>query len=122
MKFFEGQQVGGNILTYGSVRTATRLYSPNPSGFEGLMTNEKLSIFFRENVVGYGRDIQSVAQFLAQGQHERSFAAANRPADAYGKRAPGKIPRKWQGASMKASGMIEVFVSVAVACMFVEMV
>jgi hypothetical protein len=70
MKFFQGQQVCGNIFSNSGVWTASRFNRTNPFRVEGVVTHQKLGIFLRKNVIRHGRDAHSFTQAFAKLKHE----------------------------------------------------
>src|SRR5579859_8293320 len=119
LKIFQGQQVRRNVLAYGGVRAAARLHRANALRFEGLMADQKLPVFFGENVVCDRREIHPAPQLLAQGEHERRFAAAHRATDAHGEGALIEIAREGPLAVMEMAGMVEMLVRVAARAVMV---
>lgn len=115
MQFFERHEVGRNVFANGGVRTATRLHRANALSRQGIVAHEEFAVFLGENVVGDGGDIQPVPEALAELKHEGGLAAADRAADADGERTLLEIPVKRQIAFVKMTGMLHVFVSMAVA-------
>lgn len=82
VEFFEGDEVGGDVLANGGVGAAAGFNGADAFGGEGLVADEEFAVFFGEYVVGDGGDIPLVAHFAAELKHERGFAAADGAADA----------------------------------------
>jgi hypothetical protein len=75
-------QVHRCILANGGMRTASGLHAANSLGRQRLTANQKLSIFTGVDVVRDHRDVEPVAQALAQAIHQRGLARSDRAADA----------------------------------------
>jgi hypothetical protein len=114
VEFFERQEISGNILTNRCMRAAARFNGANSFGGKRLVPDEEFAIFFSENVVGDSGDAEAITEMAAELQHEGRLPATNRPAHAHGKSAMGEVAMEREFAMMKMTGVIEVFVSVAV--------
>jgi hypothetical protein len=121
MQFFEGDEIRSDVFADGGVRTAASFNGANSFGGQGGVANEKLAIFFRENVVRDGGDIPLVAHASAKLQEQRCLAAAHRSADSDGEGAFRKIAVDRRIAVVEMAGVIEMFVRVAVRAVIVGM-
>src|SRR5258706_15104045 len=65
------------------MRAATGLDADDALGRERLVGDEELGVLFCIDVVGHHRDVEAVAQPLAQRKRERRLAGTDRSSDAY---------------------------------------
>jgi hypothetical protein len=120
MEFFEREQVRGDVLANGGVRATPGFDSANSFGGQGVVADEEFAIFPRKNVVRDGSDAQFIAEMAAEFEHQRGFTAADRAADADRESAPRKIAVERLVSFMEMTGVVEVFVSVAVVAVQME--
>ena len=114
MKLLQGQQVGGDILANGGVRTSSRLDGPDPFRRQGAVLGQELAVFPGEDIIRDRGQIHSIPQPQAQLQHQRGLTAADRSADSHGKCALPEIAIQRPLPIMKMTGMIQMFVRMAV--------
>ena len=119
MKFFQSQKIGGNIFANSSVRTATRFDRTNAFCGKSLVVDQKFAVFLGEDVIGDRGQAELVAQAQAKLKHQCGLAASDRPADANGKCALGKIALDRQIAIVEVTGMVQVVMCVVMRTMFV---
>ena len=114
MEIFEGEKIGGDVFADGGVRAATGFDGADAFGGEGFVADEKFAVFFGENVVRDGGDAEAVAEMAAELEHEGGFAAADGAAHADGEGALGEVAVEREIAIVEVTGVIQVFVGVAV--------
>jgi hypothetical protein len=105
VEFLEGQEIGGNIFADGSMRAAAGLNGADAFRRQCLVTNQEFTVLASEDVVGDGGNVHAVPQFPAEREHEGSFAAANRAADADSKGTAGQVAMERLIAVMEMSGV-----------------
>jgi hypothetical protein len=101
------------------MRAAAGFNSANLVGFKRVITDEKLAVFLRENVVCDGGDFVCLAELAAKLEHESGLAAADGSTDADGERAPMEVAIQWKVALVKMPGVVHVFVRVSVGTVIV---
>ena len=101
------------------MRAAAGFNSANLVGFKRVITDEKLAVFLRENVVCDGGDFVRLAELAAKLEHKSGLAAADGATDADGKRAPMEVAIQREIALVKMPGVIQVFVRVSVGTVIV---
>jgi hypothetical protein len=122
VEFLEGQEIGGDIFADGSMRAAAGLNGADAFRRQCLVTNQEFTVLASEDVVGDGGNVHAVPQFPAEREHEGSFAAANRAADADRKGTMGQVTMKRLIAVMEMSWVRQMFVGVSVAVVRVVVV
>ena len=83
----ERDEVRGDVVANGRVRTASGLDGANALGRQRVMPHQKFGIFPGEDIVGHDAQLMAIAKLAAQREKQRRLAAADRPADADGKRS-----------------------------------
>jgi hypothetical protein len=78
------------------------------------MTHQELGILAREDVVGHDRELVSIAELAAEGQQQGRLSAADRTADADGKRPLRVIAVERRVALVKKAGVMLVMMLVVV--------
>src|SRR5690606_35744345 len=76
-------EIDRGILADGRMRAATRFHAHDALGGERFVAHEELGILLGVDVVGDYRELEVIAQCLAEGQRERRLARADRASDAY---------------------------------------
>src|SRR4029077_19225961 len=111
-QFLERHEVVADVLANRRVRTAARLDGADSMCVEGLVSDEKLRVLAREDVVGDDAEAVRAAQPLAEREHQRGLAAADRSSDADGEAARRVIARQRHIALVKEAGVIVMFMRV----------
>ena len=114
MQLFERQEVRGDVLADRRVRAASRLHRANAVGRQGLVSNQKLAVLPREDVVRHDREAHAIPQAATKREHERRLAAAHRPADAHREGALAEVARERAVALVKPPRVFQVLVRVPV--------
>lgn len=112
VQFFEGEEVGGDILADGGVRAAAGFDGSDTVRGEGLMADEEFAVFAGEDVVGDGGEAEAVAEGEAELEHEGGFAGADGATDADGEGAGGEVAVEGPFAIVEVAGVLEARVSV----------
>jgi len=99
------------------VRAAAGFDGPDAFGGQRIVTREKFTILFREDVIRHGGEAHAVAQFQAKLEHERCLAAADRAADADGESTPAEVAVEWEVAFVEVTGVVEALMRVTVVVM-----
>jgi len=121
VEIFEGEEVGGDVLADGCMGTTAGFDGGNAFVGKGVVADEKLAVFLGEDVIGHGAEAQAIAQGEAELEHEGGFAAANGSADADGEGPLFEVAMEGLFAEVEVTGMIEVFVGMAMRSMTMGM-
>jgi len=100
--------------------TAAGLDGADSVRFEGLVANQELAVLFGKNIVSYRGQPQPLPQPPAQRQHQRGFAAANRPANADSESALRKIAPERPLPLVEMAGAGEFRVRVGIIVRMIE--
>jgi hypothetical protein len=109
-QLFERHEVVADIFADGRVRTAAGLDRADAVLVERLVADQELGVFAREDVVGDDAEAVGAAKLLAERQHQRGLAAADRAADADREAARRVVARERHVALVKESGVFVMFV------------
>jgi hypothetical protein len=90
------------------VRTPAGFDGSNPLRWQGLVANEKLSIFLGENVIGHDRDVVAVAKPAAEREQQRRLAASDRTTNANRERTRAIVALERRTASLERSWTVEL--------------
>ena len=85
------------------------------------MADEEFTVFLGKNIVSHRGHVHPLAQFPAELKHERCFAAADRPAHTHGEGPLPEIAIAREIPVMEVSGVLEMFVGMAVRAVAVGM-
>lgn len=77
MQVLQRRQVGGDVLSYGGVRTPAGLDGADAGRGESPVPRQELGVFAREDVVCDGGDGVFLAEGEAELKHEGGFARAD---------------------------------------------
>jgi len=121
LQFFQGEEVGGNILADGGVRAAAGLHRANAPGIERFMADQKFAVLLRENIVGHSRQTRAAAQPLAKREHQRGLAAADRTSNTDGKGALMEVAPKRLFTVKERTRMDGVFMGMAIGTVRMRM-
>ncbi|HZO56638.1 MAG TPA: hypothetical protein VFB63_28270 [Bryobacteraceae bacterium] len=91
MEFFQGEQVGGDVLANGRVGAAAGFDGFDTFRWKCFVANKELSVFAGKDVIGYRGDVKHIAEAPAELEHQRGFATANRTPHTHGKGAACEI-------------------------------
>src|SRR5262245_16392509 len=114
VEILQRHQVRRDIVANCRVRTATGFNSPDALRLQSAMAHEELAVFTSENIVGDSRDPELIAQSKTELQHERRFAAADRPTNADRECTLIEVAAQRGFALMEAAGVIAMLVRVRV--------
>ena len=119
-QILERIQIQRNILPNSCMRASARLNPNNAIGLERLVTQEKLGIFARKNIIRNHTETKAIAQSFAQHANKRRLPRPHRTANPHGKRPLRKIAvienRLAQG---KVTGRIKRLVRMIVVVMMI---
>ena len=115
MQLLQCQQIGGDVLADGGVRTTAGFHGTNAFGRQRLMSGKKFPVFAGKDIIGDHGNVHFPAELKAKLEHERGLAAAHGAAHAHGEGALPEITVERRIAVMKMAGMIQEIVGMAVA-------
>lgn len=113
VEFFQGNQVGRDVLPNGGVGATTGLNRTDSSGIEGLIANQEFAVFPGEDVVGHGGKLHPVSEVSTELQHQSRLPTADWPADTHGEGSLMKISMQGALSIMKMAGVIQMFMGMS---------